>query len=578
MITELYRTRMISRKTYRCRIGYFRTVGYTGPVAVKGREQVFHGDLWSQNDLRFIVTMAGIVYGIAQILPLSVIQIQLLISGLEPNPGPLTANSKVIEMNTDILESSDVGKRTRVQPYRPNVSSAEVTEHGCALFRLEMNDKRKKDLNNKNNLDLQLREFSIVLDDIHNLGTRTELEISPLIYISKKQLFVMFPMSLWWKRLHFSEAAKCPNVGLAYRNDMGQSVCCTEPRFGQLENRIYNETIQSIKHDDLMPIFGGFEKLRHNLNRHQILRPNLTDCVFNNLPFELDVNDNKQQKMHNEQPCMLNLKGGYPQNDYMKWTHRMGSLTRFTTSTTEPQREDLCAAGFFSETAWVQNYQTDWSAERLGFEDQAQCFSCGYFVNEWKPAEYSWIEHCQWFPSCSYAKAENCDEFINLIEFSNRLTAVESFLQDDGTNRAGATINIDKRVIQQVVEKHQNVIICDMGFREDDVRNAVLKLLQGGIEDPDIEDIVMHLKMINEITCLIEQFETQQPLVPAPTGALLEIKQNFCHICKQNPVDALFLPCTHHKFCMRCTEHSGICTYCGRPIKQRIRTTYMNYM
>ncbi|KAH3795376.1 hypothetical protein DPMN_148926 [Dreissena polymorpha] len=104
---------MISRKTYRCRIGYFRTVGYTGPVAVKGREQVFHGDLWSQNDLRFIVTMAGIVYGIAQILPLSVIQIQLLISGLEPNPGPLTANSKVIEMNTDILESSDVGKRTR---------------------------------------------------------------------------------------------------------------------------------------------------------------------------------------------------------------------------------------------------------------------------------------------------------------------------------------------------------------------------------------------------------------------------------------------------------------------------------
>jgi hypothetical protein len=46
----------------------------------------------------------------------------------------------------------------------------------------------------------------------------------------------------------------------------------------------------------------------------------------------------------------------------------------------------------------------------------------------------------------------------------------------------------------------------------------------------------------------------------------------ICMKCEKNDVNALFLPCTHHRFCMKCAENVSNCPVCGKFIRQRIRT------
>ncbi|KAH3733194.1 hypothetical protein DPMN_039619 [Dreissena polymorpha] len=149
--------------------------------------------------------------------------------------------------------------------------------------------------------------------------------------------------------------------------------------------------------------------------------------------------------------------------------------------------------------------------------------------------------------------------------------------QNDEMNGAMAAVTIDDRLVQTILEKHRHMITYDMGFPVDDVRNAVLELVQQGTGDPDIEEIVTRMEVIRERKSLDENLIAQPPPCPQSTETLMEQNQRLksillCHICHKNQINALFLPCTHHKYCVECTKVNDRCPDCGRPIKERIRT------
>ncbi|XP_052240938.1 baculoviral IAP repeat-containing protein 7-B-like isoform X2 [Dreissena polymorpha] len=217
-----------------------------------------------------------------------------------------------------------------------------------------------------------------------------------------------------------------------------------------------------------------------------------------------------------------------------------------------------------------------------GVDDHCRCFACDGGLMKWEPGDDPWIEHCRWFPGCPYAREIKGDEFINLIQLSIDQAMEEngSNHQDDVSGAMTATTTEDIN-IQRIVKQNTKLLILDMGFPIDDVNVAVQELVQQATTDPDVDDIITRLEVMNERRLLENQTgKAQEPPDPGGTtsaGALLEQNQRLksmllCHLCHNNPVNALFLPCTHHKYCLDCIQHGDRCPDCGRPIKEKIRT------
>ncbi|XP_052222869.1 uncharacterized protein LOC127838878 isoform X2 [Dreissena polymorpha] len=259
---------------------------------------------------------------------------------------------------------------------------------------------------------------------------------------------------------------------------------------------------------------------------------------------------------------------GRPVTNYRAKHERFRTLSsRLDTFTHWPlhlsQRpEQLATAGFYY----------------TGVDDHCRCFACDGGLRKWGPGDDSWIEHCRWFPACPYAREIKGDEFINLIQVSADLAETETTShQHEEINGVMAALTIDDRLVRRIVEKHQVIITYDMGFPVDDFRHAVLELVQQGTREPYIEDIVTRMEVIRERKLPDETLRTQQPIGPQSNETLMLQNQRLknlllCHLCHTNQVNALFLPCTHHKYCLDCTQHRDICPDCGRPINQTIRT------
>ncbi|XP_052271107.1 inhibitor of apoptosis protein-like [Dreissena polymorpha] len=217
-----------------------------------------------------------------------------------------------------------------------------------------------------------------------------------------------------------------------------------------------------------------------------------------------------------------------------------------------------------------------------GVDDHCRCFACDGGLRKWEPGDDPWIEHCRWFPACLYAREIKGDEFINLVQLSADQALEEngSILQDEPSG-AMAALKIDDAKIEILAEKNRELLVQDMGFSIEDVKTALFELAHQGITHPDVDDIIIRLEVMNERRQLEKNLkETHVPPDPGgtfPTERLLEENQRLksmlmCHLCHNNPVNALFLPCTHHKYCLDCTEHSDRCPDCNRTIKERVRT------
>ncbi|KAH3806752.1 uncharacterized protein LOC127834837 isoform X2 [Dreissena polymorpha] len=213
-----------------------------------------------------------------------------------------------------------------------------------------------------------------------------------------------------------------------------------------------------------------------------------------------------------------------------------------------------------------------------GIDDHCRCFACDGGLRKWESGDDPWIEHCRWFPACPYAREIKGDEFIDLIQVSADLVASEATsAQHEELNGVMAAITIDDRLVQRIVDTHRHILTFDMGFLVDDVRNAVLELVQQGSSDPDIGEIVTRIEVIRERKSLEEKLIMQPTPCTQSEDTLMEQNQRLksillCHVCHKNQINALFLPCTHRKYCLECTEHIDRCPDCTRPIKERIRT------
>ncbi|XP_052241575.1 uncharacterized protein LOC127851748 isoform X2 [Dreissena polymorpha] len=274
------------------------------------------------------------------------------------------------------------------------------------------------------------------------------------------------------------------------------------------------------------------------------------------------------EEIRQRQRQLYQQQQGRPISNYRAKHERFRSLSaRLDTFTNWPQYlsqrpQQLAEAGMYY----------------TGVDDHCRCFACDGGLRKWEPGDDPWIEHCRWFPACPYAREVKGDEFIDLIQLSADQAAAEhASNQQEEVNGAMAALTVDDRNVQRIVNANQTILTRDMCFPFEDVRKAVLELVQQGNSDPNIDDIVLRLEIIKERKHIGEHFHIQESISQPNTNTLLEQNQHLknlllCHMCHKNQANALFLPCTHHKYCLDCTQHSDICPDCCRPIKQRIRT------
>ncbi|KAH3733195.1 hypothetical protein DPMN_039620 [Dreissena polymorpha] len=237
-----------------------------------------------------------------QILPIRVIQIHLLISGVEPNPGPglvkeIEANTKNVadtapcdsEKDVHLKSASpfngnpqaktkkklDENMQTRnadvyfgkVQPCTGSVKVGSL--FGSKVFKIELNDDLRKGLLNKNYTKAKIFAIGRILDELCNFGAFVELDIPPLFYSRKKIAYMVLPSSSWWGDLDFTTDGTIPAAVLAYRNEFRESFFCRDRRtLYLLDEYIYNNQsrLSAINFCDITVTnpFGGFHLLTCN--------------------------------------------------------------------------------------------------------------------------------------------------------------------------------------------------------------------------------------------------------------------------------------------------------------------------
>ncbi|WAR08334.1 BIR7A-like protein [Mya arenaria] len=212
-----------------------------------------------------------------------------------------------------------------------------------------------------------------------------------------------------------------------------------------------------------------------------------------------------------------------------------------------------------------------------GIDDHVRCFACDGGLRRWDPEDDPWIEHCRWFPTCHFAREQKGDEFIALVQAS---TDAEETSEAYVGNRRSELTNIKSRTETQAkfsreVEEHRSACTDELGFTDKQFNDAVQQLFGRGNVRPSIEDIVACVgeEEAKNGNISISQGHTS---VQTPEDMLEEnVKLKLmlkCSKCRTNQVDALFLPCAHHRMCVQCAKDVQLCPICDRPVLEILRT------
>ncbi|KAH3736388.1 hypothetical protein DPMN_042951 [Dreissena polymorpha] len=212
-----------------------------------------------------------------------------------------------------------------------------------------------------------------------------------------------------------------------------------------------------------------------------------------------------------------------------------------------------------------------------GIDDHCRCFACDGGLRKWEQGDDPWIEHCRWFPACPYAREVKGRDFIDLIQLSADQAAEQnaSAPQQDMTNSLAA-VSMEDPVVQRIVDRHDSMLKENMGFSDDEIKQAVVELVQQGNKTPSIEDIVTQIEVIAERNAVSRDFQIIQNVQQTEDEMMEEnIRLKgilMCCMCRTNHVNILFLPCTHLKVCLECSRNLQSCPLCKRQIKDKIRT------
>ncbi|XP_060592057.1 baculoviral IAP repeat-containing protein 8-like [Ruditapes philippinarum] len=217
----------------------------------------------------------------------------------------------------------------------------------------------------------------------------------------------------------------------------------------------------------------------------------------------------------------------------------------------------------------------------LGIEDLVRCFMCDGGLRRWDEDDDPWTEHCRWFPDCAYAREKKGDEFIALVKASAEYNSEEtgnasSDTEGTGDESVSATmerLSLMDPEINAVLDQHKNICL-EMGYDLKDVDEAVKDLRNMGSIKPSIDEILDMVEVVKdrrEYQLRIDDIEQSHSEDPLEENKRLK-NLVTCMKCRKNSVNALFLPCTHHRLCMECSEQVNQCPVCNKDIRQKIRT------
>ncbi|KAH3736640.1 uncharacterized protein LOC127849534 [Dreissena polymorpha] len=293
-------------QTYRRRIGSFRCtkgeiISDTGQDSkIKNNK----GSCQNRGVLTITLVIVLLMFAIGNVgqnelwnlwedmLPILVIKVQLLISGVELNPGPgcLTDvkadNSHLKETalcdrkSYHLCDKNIVGKGT-VQSKRPTQDGktherVEADTHkrktcvyfgkvepctgsikvdsifGTKVFKIGLTIDLQKGLRNKNNTSTKGFAISRILDELCHFGKFVEMEIPPLLYLRKRNAFMVLPSDSWWNELQTSAKQKLQTAVLAFRNEFKQSFyICDKHMISMLDKHISIANVPTLNFCDI---------------------------------------------------------------------------------------------------------------------------------------------------------------------------------------------------------------------------------------------------------------------------------------------------------------------------------------
>lgn len=121
-----------------------------------------------------------------------------------------------------------------------------------------------------------------------------------------------------------------------------------------------------------------------------------------------------------------------------------------------------------------------------------------------------------------------------------------------------------------VVEEVLNTCL-EMGYQLTDLNKAVQELKNRGNIEPRLEDIIDTIDVLNSRQQNTDRSESNHNETPLEENSRLK-GVIFCWECCKNNVNALFLPCSHHRLCTECAEPLTNCPFCDKHIRQTIKT------
>ncbi|WAR07848.1 BIR7B-like protein, partial [Mya arenaria] len=151
-----------------------------------------------------------------------------------------------------------------------------------------------------------------------------------------------------------------------------------------------------------------------------------------------------------------------------------------------------------------------------------------------------------YFAACPFARTTKGDQFIALIQAS----------VDQGEDFSGLE---DTSPASQYQDE------------------SPMDIVTSGNILPTLEDLIICIGDIQK-RAEIRQFQQETVTVDTPESILEEnarLKHIFkCSKCNVNDINALFLPCAHHRMCMDCASKYDVtvCPVCDRPIREIIKT------
>ncbi|WAR09103.1 PIAP-like protein [Mya arenaria] len=269
---------------------------------------------------------------------------------------------------------------------------------------------------------------------------------------------------------------------------------------------------------------------------------------------------------------------------------RRRGLTRFLDQKgTSVTRYDVRNESFRSMASRLSSYKA-WPASAVqrpyqlaeaglfytGREDHVRCFACDGGLRRWDPEDDPWIEHCKWFPACPYARGQKGDEYIALVQASMETDLAYSEPNEyrEQTSTSNPNTQLEAGMENMTInspanEELRGTCTREMGFSDEDFDNAISDLVEKENIRPTIEDVIEVLSQRQTNPSANQRSHREN---------LLEENQRLrsmllCFICQRNQVNALYLPCTHHRLCMDCVrEYSKTCPVCQRPVDEIIKT------